>query len=140
MLQQKTLPYGTPFEVGTLCTAYKHLLSDETPRAASVQIHTAAACWSTDSLPRTILNASWFSGSGTSRTYHRFFFFEIKLIIDLIALIDAHFAKEFCSLLANLKTASPRFGKDIDYVLVGKDSMDMIKKVKNSLKRIQMCF
>jgi hypothetical protein len=73
MLQQKTLPYGTPFEVGTLCTAYKHLLSDETPRAASVQIHTAAACCSTDSLPRTVLDVPWFSGCGTKNLSERRF-------------------------------------------------------------------
>jgi hypothetical protein len=41
------------------------LPSYETRRAAPVQIHTAAACCSTDSLPRTVLSASWFSGSGT---------------------------------------------------------------------------
>jgi hypothetical protein len=49
---------------------------------------------------------------------------------------EALFAKELCGLLANLEAASPRYGKDIAYVLTGKASEDLIKKVEKSLRKV----
>jgi hypothetical protein len=49
---------------------------------------------------------------------------------------DALFAKELCGLLASLEAVSPGYGKDIDCVLAGRASEDLIMKVENSLKKV----
>jgi hypothetical protein len=49
---------------------------------------------------------------------------------------DALFAKELCGLLASLEAVSPGYGKDIDCVLAGQASEDLIMKVENSLKKV----
>jgi hypothetical protein len=49
---------------------------------------------------------------------------------------DALFAKELCDLLASLEAVSPRYGKDIDCILAGQASEDLIMKVENSLKKV----
>uniref|UniRef100_A0ACD5YZB1 Uncharacterized protein n=1 Tax=Avena sativa TaxID=4498 RepID=A0ACD5YZB1_AVESA len=48
------------------------------------------------------------------------------------------FARELCSLLASLEAASPGYGKDIDCVLAGKASEDLIKKVEKSLRKVSV--
>jgi hypothetical protein len=47
---------------------------------------------------------------------------------------EALFAKELCDLLITLESACPGSGKEIVDILTGKDSRDIIKKVKKSLK------
>jgi hypothetical protein len=49
---------------------------------------------------------------------------------------DALFAKELCGLLASLEAVSPGYGKDIECVLAGRASEDLIMKVENSLKMV----
>jgi hypothetical protein len=49
---------------------------------------------------------------------------------------DALFAKELCGLLASLEAVSSGYGKDIDCVLAGWASEDLIMKVENSLKKV----
>jgi hypothetical protein len=46
------------------------------------------------------------------------------------------FTKELCGLLASLEVVSPGYGKDIDCVLAGRASQDLIMKVENSLKKV----
>ena len=46
------------------------------------------------------------------------------------------FAKKLCSLIACLEATSPGYGKDIAYVLAGKASEDVIRKVEKSLKKV----
>jgi hypothetical protein len=50
--------------------------------------------------------------------------------------VDALFAAELCGLLASLETVSPRYGRDIAYILVHKASDDLIRKVKKSLRKV----
>jgi hypothetical protein len=56
----------------------------------------------------------------------------------LVPSFDALFAKELCVLLASLEAASPGYGKEIDCVLAGKASENMIKKVEKSLKKVSI--
>jgi hypothetical protein len=56
----------------------------------------------------------------------------------LAASSDALFAKELCGLLASLEAASPGYGKDIDCILAGKASENMIRKVEKSLKKVSI--
>jgi hypothetical protein len=49
---------------------------------------------------------------------------------------NALFAKELCGLLTSFEAVSPGYDKDIDYVLAGQASKDLIMKVENSLKTV----
>jgi hypothetical protein len=51
---------------------------------------------------------------------------------------EALFARELSGLLASLEAASPGYGKDIDCVLAGKASDDIIRKVEKSLRRVSL--
>jgi hypothetical protein len=51
---------------------------------------------------------------------------------------EALFARELSGLLASLEAACPGYGKDIDCVLAGKASDDIIRKVEKSLKRVSL--
>jgi hypothetical protein len=54
----------------------------------------------------------------------------------LVPSSDALFAKKLCGLLVCLEAASPGYGREIAFVLAGKASEDMIKKVEKSLKKV----
>jgi hypothetical protein len=56
--------------------------------------------------------------------------------VVLVRSSDALFAKEFCGLLASLEAVSPRYGKEIACVLVGKSSEDIINKVEKSFRNV----
>ena len=52
----------------------------------------------------------------------------------IFADLEALFGKELCGLLASLETVSPGSGKEIAYLLTGKDTGNKIKKVQEYLK------
>jgi hypothetical protein len=47
---------------------------------------------------------------------------------------EALFAKDLCDLLVSLEAASPGYGKEIACLLLGKDTGDKVKKVKEYLR------
>jgi hypothetical protein len=51
---------------------------------------------------------------------------------------NALFAKEICGLLTSFEAVSPGYDKDIDYVLVGQASKDLIMNMENSLKKVNI--